>query len=99
MLRSLDKGTSMLSLPLHNPIGFGAGDFIELALAVLLVLVALSWRALIEPYGGKLARRTGWSMLLVALLPVALRLSLLPQHPVPSPMVSDEFSHLLIADT
>ena len=27
-------------LPLHNPIGFGAGDFIELALTALLVLLA-----------------------------------------------------------
>ena len=25
-------------LPLHNPIGFGASDFIELALAAMLVL-------------------------------------------------------------
>ncbi len=38
-------------------------------------------------------------MLLLAVLPVALRLSLLPHHPVPSPDVYDEFSHLLMADT
>ena len=30
-------------LPLHNPIGFGAADFIELALAILLVAAALAW--------------------------------------------------------
>ncbi len=38
-------------------------------------------------------------MLLLALLPVALRLALLPHHPVPSPDIYDEFGHLLVADT
>jgi len=86
-------------LPLHNPIGFGASDFIELAFAVLLVLIALVWRPWVEPYARKLAQRTGWTMLFLAVLPVALRLLLVPHHPIPSPTVSDEFSHLLVADT
>ena len=64
-------------LPLHNPIGFGPADFIELALAAMLVLMALVWRPWIQPYALKLAERTGWSMLLLALLPVVLRLALL----------------------
>jgi hypothetical protein len=85
--------------PLQNALGFGAGDFIELALAAFLFLAALIWRPWIEPYALKLARRTGWCMALVAVLPVALRLALLPHHPVPSPDVYDEFSHLLVADT
>ncbi len=86
-------------LPLHNTIGFGAADFIELALAAVLVLFALIWRPWIAPCAAKLAPRTGWCMLLLAALPVALRLSLLPHHPIPSPDVYDEFSHLLVADT
>ena len=86
-------------LPLHNPLGFGASDFILLALAAMLVLLALVWRPVIEPSASMLAPRTGWCMLLLALLPVALRLLLLPHHPVPMPAVSDEFSHLLVADT
>lgn len=86
-------------VPLRNPIGFGASDFIELVFAVLLVLPALAWRPWIEPYVARLAQRTGWCMLVLAALPVVLRLLLLPQHPVPSPHVSDEFSHLLAADT
>ena len=86
-------------LPLHNSIGFGAADFIELALAAMLVLTALVWRPWIEPYALKLAERTGWAMLVLALLPVVLRLALVAHHPVPSPDVYDEFGHLLEADT
>jgi hypothetical protein len=86
-------------LPLHNPIGFGAADFIELALAAMLVLMALVWRPWVQPYALRLAERTGWSMLLLALLPVVLRLALVAHHPVPSPDVYDEFGHLLEADT
>ncbi len=85
-------------LPLHNPIGFGAGDFIELALATLLVSLVLL-RARIEPGFQRLAARTGWSMLLLAALPVALRLLLLPRHPVPTPAGADGFSYILLADT
>jgi len=85
--------------PLRNPIGFGARDFIELAWAGLLVVLALAWRPWIEPFGRKLARKTGWCMLALAVLPVALRLLLLPHHPVPGPEIYDEFSHLLVADT
>jgi hypothetical protein len=86
-------------VPLLNPIGFGAGDFIELTLTVLLVVLALASRPWIEPYARRLAERTGWSMLLLAVLPIALRLALLPEYPIPSPGVSDDFSYLLLADT
>ncbi|HXI41984.1 MAG TPA: hypothetical protein VNH83_18515, partial [Bryobacteraceae bacterium] len=85
--------------PLRNPIGFGAADFIELAFAALLVLPALAWRPWIEQYAARMAQKTGWCMLALAALPVVLRLLLLPQHPVPAPNISDEFSHLLAADT
>jgi len=86
-------------LPIENPLGFGAGDYLELLLAALVVLAALAWRPRIEPRARKLAERTVWSMALLAVLAVLLRLLLLPHHPAPSPDVYDEFSHLLVADT
>jgi len=86
-------------LPNPNPIGFGPADALELVLAALLVLVALWGRTWIAPYFRRFAERTGWCMLLLAALPVALRLLLLSHHPVPTPDIYDEFSHLLEADT
>src|SRR6185437_10610340 len=85
--------------PLHNPIGFGAADFIELLLALMLAGAFLIFRSYIEPYVARLAERTGWSMFLLAALPIVLRLVLLPHHPVPTPDLYDEFGHLLMADT
>ena len=84
--------------PFLNPIGFGASDFIELYLIAPLVLFFIL-RPYIQPHIGALAARTGWCMLLFAALPVALRLGLLSHHPVPTPDLYDEFTHLLVADT
>ncbi|HTT61709.1 MAG TPA: hypothetical protein VMG35_07705 [Bryobacteraceae bacterium] len=85
-------------LPLHNPIGFGASDFIELELAALLLLLIAVHHGL-GAWARRLAAHTGWSMLALAILPVALRLALLAQSPVPTPNGSDDFAHLLVADT
>lgn len=86
-------------LPNPNPIGFGPADALELVLGALLLATALWGRTWIVPKFRKLAERTGWCMLLLAALPVVLRLLLLSRHPVPVPDVYDEFSHLLQADT
>ena len=85
-------------LPLHNPIGFGASDFIEFSLAALLVILVLA-RAWIQPLARKLALKTGWSMLFLSGLVIVLRLMLLPLHPVPTPIGSDDFAYLLLGDT
>jgi hypothetical protein len=85
-------------LPLHNPIGFGAVDFIELALAALLVIFVLA-RGPVEPVVRKLAQKTGWCMLFLAGLTIALRLALLSSHPVPTAQGADDYSYLLLGDT
>ena len=84
--------------PFENPIGFGASDFVEAAIAVLLVTFALV-RPGMESAFNKLGRKTVWCMAILAILPVVLRLALLKNHPVPSPDVYAEFGHLLVADT
>ena len=85
-------------LPLLNPIGFGAADFIELLFATFLLILYLAY-PLIAPYFRRLAGRTTLCMILLGTLPIALRLALLPHFPVPTPGGSDDFSHLLVADT
>src|SRR5271165_4462139 len=56
-------------------------------------------RPMAVPRLRRLAAHTGWSMLVLAILPIALRLALLTNFPVPTPTGSDDFSHLLVADT
>jgi len=85
-------------LPIHNPIGFGVSDFIELDIALLLVLLAIA-TAWLEPAARKLAEKTGWSMLFLGVLVLILRLALLPVHPVPTASGADDFSYLLLTDT
>ena len=53
-------------LPLNNPLGMGAADLIELALAALLLALALAWRPWLEPYAARLAQKPVWCMLLLA---------------------------------
>src|SRR3954469_19228543 len=86
-------------LPLHNPAGFGGADLFEFVVVVFLGLSILAGKSLIEPRFRAFSRNTGLCLLLLALLPVCLRLVLLANHPVPSPQIYDEFSHLLVADT
>jgi hypothetical protein len=78
---------------------FSPSDLVELCLAGLLLASAIIAGPFVEPYARKLAPKTGWCMLILALLPVALRLAMLAIHPVPAPQVYDEFGHLLVADT
>jgi hypothetical protein len=90
-------------LPISNPLGFGASDFMVLVLAALLAALAFLWRPLSTLYArsdtARLAQNVWWPMLFLAVLPVALRLLLLSHHPVPVPDLYDEFGHLLVADT
>ncbi len=84
--------------PLLNPIGFGAADFILLAWSGLLVLPLLVAVRYEEPLRA-FAARTRLAMLFLVLLPIALRLALLPHAPIPSPRTPDDFSFGLSGDT
>jgi hypothetical protein len=94
-------------LPLHNPIGFGAADFIGLFLAVMFVGLLLAKQSIsrlvprLAP-GARTRRfveRTGWCMLALFLLPIALRLAMIRVHPLPTPLGMDDFSYVLAGDT
>lgn len=87
------------SLPLHNAIGFGVADFIELAIALGIVVFTMLWRPRVAALVHNLAQRTRLCMLLLAVLPIGLRLALLAHYPIPAPAVSDDFSYVLLADT
>jgi hypothetical protein len=83
---------------LRNPFGFGVLDGIEILAAALLVALFLA-RPTLERIGSKLAPRTLLCMVMLCALPIMLRLVLLPHFPVPTASGSDDFSHLLVADT
>lgn len=85
-------------LPFENPIGFGASDFLELFITAALACLVLT-RPAIERVLRNLGKRTAWCMCLLAIAPVASRLLLLSNHPVPTPANYREFSALLAADT
>ena len=85
-------------IPLSNPIGFGAGDFVEFFVAAVLVLLALTRNHLVR-LARSFAGKTVWCMLALGALTVALRLVLLPQAGPPISSSADDASYLLLADT
>ena len=53
----------------------------------------------VKAFSRLLTRRDAWAFAVVALIPLALRILTLPVHPIPLPLVHDEFSYLLSGDT
>jgi hypothetical protein len=90
-------------LPLDSPLGFGAADWIALALAIV-GLVVFAWLrpqpSLLNPFLNRisafLTTRSPWFFFVLTLL---LRLILLHSHPVPIPSGADDFGYLLLGDT
>ncbi len=85
-------------LPLHNPIGFGAADFIEFGIAFVFVGLLLARKTIVD-LANRFATRTAWCMLALFLLPIALRLAMVRVHPIPTPLAIDDFSYVLLGDT
>lgn len=81
-----------------SPLGFGLSDWIELAIAALLIALFFRRspaRARAVPF----AHRTIPCMLALFGLTILLRLALLPRSPAPVPSGADDFSYILLADT
>ncbi len=85
-------------LPLRNPIGFGASDFVVFVIALLFatLLVFTKWTL---PYlRTHVSRSRVWVSLLFAVAVIS-RLILLPRLSMPLPSSAADFSRLLLADT
>ena len=83
---------------LNHPAGFGPSDSLLFGLAVMFCLLVAS-AAWLETPLRQFAKKRGWCLLLLACLPVLLRLALLRHHPAPTPNTADDFSYLLLGDT
>ncbi len=84
--------------PLQNFAGFGLADYLALGVGLLIVVLFAALPRLAVPLR-RFAARTRACMIGLALLPVLLRLAILPTQPVPAPRVPDDYSYVLLGDT
>lgn len=103
--------SKLLEIVLFTAAGVYQGirqDFNLFEIAVLIALFAAIWRGFIpelqwvsswEKRLSAFARHRSAACWTVAIAAIVIRSVLIPVLPVPQPVVSDEFSHLLMADT
>ncbi len=82
-----------------NALGFGVGDTFELTAVVLIGLVLVFWAAASMRRQRAIRADSRWWFVVFAILPVLLRLCLVPRSPAPIPSGADDFSYILLADT
>ena len=75
-----------------------ASDALCLLISLVMVAGVLLWQP-VERIARGLAAKPVCCGVLLAALPVFLRLALLPHHPEPTPAGADDFSYLLLSDT
>jgi hypothetical protein len=77
--------------------------FVELALILIFRaggrLFLHPWFDQVELYWARLAIRRNLCVAMAFVVPILIRVALLPFDPMPQPWIPDEFSHLLIGDT
>jgi len=98
----------MLSIVAHLLAGvliLVAFDLVFVELALILVFRAAGrlflhpWFEQVEHHWARLAVRRNLCVTMAFLVPILIRVALLPFDPMPQPWIPDEFSHLLIGDT
>lgn len=86
-------------MPPDDFIGFAPADWVLFFTTGFFLVVAVAWRPRVQRFFDELAQKERRCAVVLFLLPIVLRLLLLPHHPIPTPDVYDEFSQLLAADT
>ncbi len=110
MCYALAKTARMLEFFLYLVSGIGYALYFDLNLleaALVAIVLVCVWRGWVPQVSIRgvwrrwigFASRKKTAVLSVFVFALALRAAVLPFLPVPRPVVSDEFSHLLIADT